>query len=158
MDAVTGNDVYVDILETNNITVEVVEQTISVEAGEVGPPGGGIGTMLMDYSIKGQLMTWDTGSADINVDFGNTVQAVMHTNTTLQPVTGWPGPGEEGKVTIYVQQAGGGPYRIDWPAGIHWVNGNTPDLSTFSDKWDVIILTTIDAGATVFGFHVGTTS
>lgn len=157
MEAVTGNDIHVDILEQNNISVEIVEQTIEVVAGEVGPPGGGIGTMLQDYSIKGQVQTWD-GSANVNVDFGNTVQATLTAATMFAPVTGWPGEGEEGKLTLYIQSDSGGPHTITWPAGIHWVNGNEPDMSQFTGKWDVIILTTIDAGNTVFGFHVGTTT
>lgn len=147
--------ISLNVIEGNDISVEHVDQPIEVTAGLVGPPGSGLGTMLQDYSIKGQLFTW-TGTGDINVDNGNTIQIELEADTVLNPITGWPGVGEEGKVTLYVKQ-GSGPFNITWPAGILWTNGFTPELVSQAGRWDVFVLTTIDAGATIFGFHVGTT-
>lgn len=151
----TVNDISVKFEESVFDITHTNDTGITVEVGESGPPGSGLGTMLQDYSIKGQFFTWN-GVGDISVDYGNTAQIVLEGPTIFKPVRGWPGVGEEGKLTLYIQQ-GGGAHDVTWPAGILWVNGNQPVLSIIPGAWDVIVLTTIDSGTTVFGFHVGVT-
>lgn len=138
------------------ILIEYTETPLNVTATEVGPPGNLLpGVMLHDYSIKGQTFTWD-GAQSVSLDNGNVIQATLTGNTSLFSITGWPGAGEEGKLTLYIQQ-GAGPFTLGWPAGINWVNNPNPELAAGVGKWDVFALTSIDAGATIFGFHVGRT-
>lgn len=149
------NDVFVTVQSGNDVDVTVgAGSEIVVEATRVGPPGNGIGMTLQDYGVKGQLPTWQ-GSVAVNLDLGNVVQPAMAGNVTAVAITGWPSAGIEGKLVLYIGQ-GATAYDITgWPAQVKWLGGQPPELTTANGYTDVIVLTSIDAGATIFGFHVG---
>lgn len=139
----------------NNITVILSEENISVEATAVGPAGGFLpGAMLVDYSILAQIADVGPGDFTPNLDNGNTFQLTLTGNTTIRPVQGWPGVGEEGKATFYIEQ-GDPASTLQWPAGVKWMNSASGEVVSVPGGWNVFMLTSVDAGATVFGFHVG---
>jgi hypothetical protein len=141
---------------TNDITVLLTEENITVTATAVGPAGGiSPGAVLHDYAILAQVATVQ-GGYTANVNDGNTFQLTLAGNTTLANITGWPGVGTEGKATFYIKQ-GASPYTFAWPSGIKWMNSASGEVINSSGSWSVFVLTSIDAGSTVFGFHIGST-
>jgi hypothetical protein len=150
------NDITVNVLDENTINIDVVEQVLSITSETVGPPGGNLpGQMLLDYSIKAQVAD-TTGDYTANLDNGNSFQLTLTGNTDIPSIIGWPGTGEEGKATFYIEQ-GVGPFTLKWPAQVKWVNSAQGVPSTTPGDWDVFVLTSLDAGSTIFGFHVGRT-
>ncbi len=151
------NDITVNIVDENTIAVSFVEQTLQVEAVSVGPPGGSApGQLLHDYGIKAQVGSVGSDGYVANLDNGNSFQLTLIGNTNIQNITGWPGAGEEGKATFYIQQ-GSGPYTLKWPPRINWVNSAEGEIGVTPGDWDVYVITSLDGGSTLFGFHVGRT-
>jgi hypothetical protein len=151
------NDITITILDENTINIDVVEQVLSITSESVGPPGGNIpGQMLQDYSIKAQVAEVGDEGYVANLDNGNSFQLTLVGNTNVQNITGWPGVGEEGKATFYIEQ-GSGPFTFKWPPRVKWVNAAQGVISPTPGDWDVFVLTSLDAGSTIFGFHVGRT-
>jgi hypothetical protein len=150
-----ANDVYVTVSSVSAIAVSVGQSNINVSAVRTGPPGNGLGMLLQDYAIQGQLPTWN-GAVLVNLDNGNVVQATLAGDVTGMTVTGWPGSGTEGKLVMYIPQ-GATPYDVlAWPLGVKWMGGISPQLTTLNGHVDVVVLTSVDAGTNIYGFHVGT--
>ena len=125
--------------------------------GLTGLPGTGLEALLDDYAIQGQLLTVN-GNIAVSLDNGNVAQLTLAGNVTSLALSGWPATGTEGKIVLYVPQ-GGVPYTItNWPAAVKWLGGLAPLLSTTAGAVDVIVLSSIDAGTTIIGAHVGTAS
>ena len=151
-----ANEISVYLID-ENIHVEIVEQSIQVEAVTAGPPGGNVpGQMLHDYGIKAQIGTVGSDGYVANLDNGNSFQLTLVGNTNIQNIVGWPGAGEEGKATFYIQQ-GSGPFTLKWPPRIEWVNSAEGEVTRTPNLWDVFVITSLDGGSTLFGFHVGRT-
>lgn len=68
--------------------------------------------------------------------------------TTLN-LTNWSATGRHGRMTIYINQ-GSTARTIAWPAAVTWVGGSAPDLTTVS-KTSIVVLTSLDAGTTIYG-------
>lgn len=134
------------------VTVNPVN-AVNVTAVRSGPAGNGTGMLLQDYAIQAQLPTWN-GAILINMDNGNVFQPVLAGNVTGITLSGWPTAGTEGKVVLYIPQ-GATPYTVGWPGSIKWLGGITPQLTDQNGHVDIVVLTSVDAGATIYGFHVG---
>jgi hypothetical protein len=149
------NDISVTVGADNAISVTVgTGQAVNVTATQVGPPGTGHGILLRDYGVAGQLPDWG-GIVSVNLDNGNVVQPTLTGNVTGITVTGWPPSGAEGKLVLYIGQ-GAVPYSVTgWPVAVKWLGGLEPVLGSIDGQVDVIVLTSIDAGATIYGFHIG---
>lgn len=150
-----ANDVYVSVASGNAISVTPgTSQAINVSAVRTGPPGTGFGTLLQDYGVVGQLPNW-SGPVTANLDNGNVVQPTLIGNVTQVTITGWPPAGVEGKLVLYIPQ-GSQNYVIEgWPESIKWLGGVPPVLTTQNGQVDVVVLTSIDGGTNIFGFHIG---
>lgn len=150
-----ANNVSITV-SNNETTVTVSTTEINITADPQGPPTSGSGLNLRDYSIQGQILSWTGGAESINVDNGNSFQATLTGNVTGLTVTGWPASGVEGKATLYLIQGAGGPHMMSgWPAGVKWAGGIPPTLSTVEGDTDIVVLTTIDSGTTIYAFHLG---
>ena len=149
-----ANDVFISAA-TNDISVTVGGvQEINVQATATGPAGNGLGMTLQDYGVKGQIQAWQ-GDLELTLDLGNVIQANLTGSVDSMTLTGWPNVGIEGKLVLYITQ-GIGPYNISgWPSQIKWLGGLPPLLVETQGQVDVVVLTSIDAGTTIFGFHVG---
>lgn len=140
-----------------NVTV-TSGSNVNVSMTAVGPQGTGLGLVLQDYAVKGQIAFW-AGSVTLNADLGNSIQATLIGDVSDITLTGWPPAGQEGKMVLYLVQGVGAPHVVeDWPESIKWIGGFAPTLSTIAENVDVIVLTTVDGGATVYGFFTGTAS
>jgi len=136
------------------INYSVVIGGATTQVGTQLPAGSqGTGIRLQDYSVQALVETW-SGSVVVDVDQGNTYQATLIGDVTDMSVTGWPPSGEEGKVTLYIKQGTGG-YSVAFPVAVKWVGGVVPTLSLTNGDVDVIVLTTVDGGTTIYGFYVG---
>lgn len=141
--------------DNNDITITTTAGTnpIEVTVTEVGPAGTGLGITLHDYAIKGQVVSW-TGAQTVNLDNGNSYLITLTGNVTLS-LSGWPATGDEGKVTLYLVQGSGAPHLVTWPVGVKWLDATAPVLSLTETHSDVVVFTSLDAGTTVHGFHIG---
>lgn len=153
-----SNDFYVTVTEENSISVVVGDgNTIAVTATSVGPAGTGYGMLLTDYAVQAQLPNW-SGAVSVNLDLGNVVQPTLQGDVTSVSITGWPSAGTEGKLVLYIPQ-GATPYTITgWPAGVKWLGAQPPQLTNTTGNVDIIVLTSIDGGTTILGFHIGVAS
>lgn len=159
VDVQVANDIYVDFVGDQHITLNIVEEVIEIGLEKVGPPGSGHGILLTDYSVRTVYNHWTGGIGLLNLDQGNSAYAALQSHVVLSEIVGWPGVGEEGKLTLYVRQDGveGNPYTITWPSNILWVNTEPPQVQIEPSAWDIFIFTSPNSGADVFGFHVGRT-
>ena len=125
--------------------------------GSDGLPGSGLEALLDDYSIQGQLLSL-TGNVSIDLDGGNVAQITMTGNITSLAVLNWAVAATEAKLVLYIPQ-GAVAYTISgWPAAVKWLGGAAPVLSAVDGEVDMVVLTSIDAGTTIIGAHVGVAS
>lgn len=69
-------------------------------------------------------------------------------------VVGWPRYGIEAKLIMEIINQGA--FSIDgWPSGTVWVGGLPPTITQGAGKRDIVVLTSPDGGATIFGSVVG---
>jgi hypothetical protein len=143
---------------TNDITVSLgAGNSIDVSVTTIGPPDGiAPQAVLKDYSIQAQVFELGDLNYTANLNSGNSFQITLTADSRIRSITGWPGAGLEGKTTLYIRQ-GAGPFTLGWPTSIKWVNGAVGELIDTPGSWSVFTLTSMDAGITVFGFHIGDT-
>lgn len=81
------------------------------------------------------------------------VHSITATGSFTIAISNWPTTGTYGEVLI--QLTNGGAYTITWPAAVVWLtdDGNAPTLQTTGT--DFIVLTSVDAGTTIYGFAAG---
>lgn len=118
-------------------------------AGNLVVDGGGIGltadTDLIQIAanrmlVNGQLRSKSfslTDGATIALDWdnGNRQYVTLAGNRTFT----FANPLEGSGYTIVLIQDGTGSRTITWPAGIRWVGGAVPTLTTTASSWDVIV-------------------
>jgi hypothetical protein len=137
--------------------VQVVEVYKVGVQGPKGDSGSGVNALLVDYEIQGQLPDW-TGSVSVSLENGNEVQPNLLGNVTALSILDWAPAGRVSKLTLYLQQ-GATAYSVSgWPAAIKWVGGSAPTLSNTTGEVDIIVLSSMDAGTTIIGAHVGVAS
>ncbi len=91
------------------------------------------------------------GTQDINIGFGRTVVATVDTSTTTLTFSNTKTTGNfDG---FYLILTNGGSQTVNWPAGVNWVGGVAPALTT--SGVDHLVFTTVDGGSSWNGFVVG---
>lgn len=109
---------------------------------------------LKDYAEKVNALGSITGSATVDVTLGNVVTATLTGSTTLSLSN--PSPTANAcSVTLILTQGGTGSYTITWPGAVKWAGGTAPTLTTTVGGVDIIMLVTVDAGTTWYGFTGG---
>jgi hypothetical protein len=69
-------------------------------------------------------------------------------------VTGWPASGILARLVLEIINTGA--FNItSWPVGTLWSGGVPPTLTPGANKKDIVVLTTFDGGATIYGSIVG---
>ncbi len=130
---------------------------VNIAMSQPGPAGSGINALLKNYRIAAQLPSL-SGAASIDMVNGNIIQPTLAGDVTSVAVTGWAPSGFESKLVFYVKQ-GATPYTINgWPAEVVWVGGVAPAYSAVQGEVDIIVLATVDGGATILGFYIGRAS
>ena len=114
----------------------------------------GLGIVLQNYAVKGQVLSWG-GAETFDLTQGNAAAITLTANVTSVAVSGWPTTGRDGRLFLYIEQ-GATPYTLaGWPAGIKWLGGLPPLLSTTDGDVDLICLSTLTAGSVIYGSHMG---
>ncbi|WP_315806972.1 MULTISPECIES: hypothetical protein [unclassified Bradyrhizobium] len=96
-----------------------------------------------------------TGAA-VEIDYagGTMQQLILAGDVPKLNVVNWPGPGKIGRLILNITNTGAFAVK-GWPAGTLWIGGMAPLLTEGAGKRDVVVLTTQDGGATVYGNIVG---
>lgn len=151
-----SNEIAVTVTPNSNVQATISQlNQIRVAMSQPGPPGSGVGALLKDYTILGQLPEW-AGDVTLDMQHGNVVQPTMTGNVTSLAILGWPDAGIEAKVALYIP-CGATPYTLaGWPAAVKWIGGVAPILSSTPGEVDIIVLASVDGGVTIFGFFLGT--
>lgn len=92
------------------------------------------------------------GATAIVFSDGGYVEGSLTGNATLT-FSGWPDAGISGRMTLEVRNTGA--FGITWPAGIFWVSGAAPTVTSGNGKKDIFVFTTADGGTTIYGHTVG---
>lgn len=108
-----------------------------------------------DYAENIAVDATATGAQILDYSDGNIIEWTLTGNITSIVINNFPAAGRHGKLTLYIKQ-GAGPFTIAWPAAVSWAAGGPPSLSPVSGDVDVIVLTTLNAGGKLYGFHSGT--
>ena len=108
---------------------------------------------IRDYALPVTADGTFTGTEDIDLENGNVHELTLSGNVTTLTISNWPATGNEGRLTLYIHQDSTA-RTIAWPAAVIWSGGSAPDLSTVDETY-VVVLTSIDAGTTIYGFLAG---
>lgn len=93
------------------------------------------------------------GATTVNWANGEVQKLSLTGNATLA-VSNWPASGNFAKLVLDISN--GGAFNITaWPSGTIWAGGTAPTITSGAGKRDVILLTTLDGGATILGSVVG---
>jgi len=113
--------------------------------GAVTAAGGGKETVA--------AQTASGANTTISLASGNVQQLTLGANTTIALVGAT--SAVACSLSLYIIQDGAGSRTIIWPASVKWPGGIAPTLSTAGGKIDLIVLETLDGGATWFGALAG---
>lgn len=107
---------------------------------------------FIDFSVAVNSVTASASPTDIDYTAGSYVELGLTTLTdrTLT-FSNLPASGTLATMRLRIAQDGTGSKTITWPAGIRWLSGVEPVLSTGANEVDVIDLWTSDAGTTWYG-------
>lgn len=158
--ALDGFLAFADKTKLDNLGTMSVENTASVPAmtyaGTQNYADNNLNRpFFKDYSETIATDATAIGAMIVDYSAGNIIDWKLTGNVTSVTFNSFPTTGRHGKLTFYIKQ-GSGPFTISWPGSISWQGGSAPDLSPADGDTDVIVLTTIDAGTKVYGFHSGT--
>lgn len=97
-----------------------------------------------------QTVTASTVTTEIDYSLGRHVVMALNADTALSVVE-WDETGEVNRLTLEIHSSG--TRAITWPGAVKWSGGTPPTLT--GNGIDIIILTTTNAGAEIFGFAAG---
>lgn len=86
---------------------------------------------------------------------GGDVYTVTLSSTITPSFTNPPPAGQAATVTIFISQPGSGTWGVNWPANIKWSSGLEHIMSPVTSTTDIVSFTTVDGGATYYGFIGG---
>jgi hypothetical protein len=105
-----------------------------------------------DYAEKRQTLTSSSGAVAWDLTAGNVAYLKLTESITALTVTGWAPNPDLGSATLIVQQNGTGGYTFSgWPAVVKWLGNVAPTITSTAWGADVVVLTSIDSGASVIG-------
>jgi hypothetical protein len=94
-----------------------------------------------------------TSTTAINLGNGGVINLTLSASIATMTITGAASSGTWSSATFIITQ--GAAYTVAWPAGVKWVAATAPTITTGTGKVDIIVLTTITAGSTWYGFVTG---
>lgn len=132
-----------------------------VDAGQL-PDGGilewdtSVEKFVLAAHLRSQNVTPSGGAISVDYKNGAWINVDLTENVSSFTATNWPETGTVGRLTVVINQNGGGNSFNAWPAGTIWPDGTAPTTSPDDGDKDVIVLTSIDGGSTIIGTLVGT--
>ncbi len=114
------------------------------------------GNTIKDHALKLETISDANWNGASSFDYADgTAKSATRTNACTPDITNWPAAGES-KVTFYLAQGAG---AVTWTTLVDkWEGGSVPTLGAIAGDVDLIVVTTIDGGTTIYGAHVGTFS
>ena len=95
-----------------------------------------------------------SGSLEINYSLGKHVHLTLTGDVTSFSVIGWPVANRIARLTLEILNSGDFGI-LAWPGQVLWQSGSTPEITRGAGARDRIILSTSDAGTTIYGDPVG---
>jgi hypothetical protein len=139
-------DLIIDQIYPAPLLVETPDDDIQIllSAAEQGPPG------------SQELKVHEVVSTDITeIDYAKGEWQVLSLQTDISQlnVVNWPPAGKAARLVLEINNTGG--FSIEaWPANTRWVDG-PPAITLGAGKDDLIVLSTGNGGAKIFGSVVG---
>lgn len=139
--APNGDNIQVDVLQSLPATVDLGEGAVDYS----GPssPGGSSAVSVTTVAAAGasQVLTFpDHGAAVYDLTGSAASCALTFTGGTAD---------EECSLTLYLRAGSG--HAWTWPTNVQWAGRSDPSLSATDDLYDIVVLTTTDACATING-------
>ena len=106
---------------------------------------------LKDYAETKTAPSISGGTLTLDLENGNVFEVSRNANITTLTISNWPAAGKAGSLTLIFKATGS--FTVSWPAAIKWAGGTAPPLT--DSGTDVVTLTTVDAGTTIYGFAAG---
>ncbi len=133
-------------VDLDRVTMDVQNQDLSVSMVDV--------TAEIESRFAVRQTIASGGPVTIDYERGTFQMLTLAADIGAMNVVNWPAPGKTGRLVLQITNAGNLAINA-WPAGTVWSAGNPPTITLGANKRDVVVLTTQDAGATIFGALVG---
>jgi len=172
------------LLETSSVLVPVGERKIYFKDGTTFRETGNVGIPDNAFLREGSVpaagnFTWsdlvlsrakfkDTaqvrttptssgGTLVLDMEKGNVFEVTLTEDITTLTLSNFPASGIFGAITFIAKQDATGTRVITWPAAVKWEQdtGLSPGQTATGNAVDIYLLTTTDAGTTVYGFILG---
>lgn len=101
-------------------------------------------------------VTQVVGAGAVTIDYskGTFQNLIVSGDITSVSIVNWPLSGKTGRLILQITNTGA--FAVSgWPAGTVWSDGIIPQITQGAGKRDIVVLTTADAGADIFGNIVG---
>jgi hypothetical protein len=143
--------IQVAVKSSAPVTLSLVSPSATValvsSPGPVGAPGPDPWLEpIQDISASGEVV--------IDYALGKHVRLTIAGDVTSFTVTGWPAVNRIARLTLEILNSGDFGI-LAWPNGAIWQSGSAPEITRGAGARDRIILSTSDAGATIYGDPVG---
>lgn len=151
IDSTLGGDLTKDGRPVDKANLQAALADAAAKSGGNTFTGEQTGIRLKAWEAVVQQSTW-SGALTLNLSAGNVVKATR--NATCTPAFAGFTDGVKGIFELHL--AAGTDAAVTWTAVDAWIGGSEPTLGAAGT--DVIMIWSLDGGATVFGAHVGTAS
>jgi len=106
--------------------------------------------MLKDVGETVKTIASSSSDPSLDIHDGNVFKITLDNSPTFT-ITNPTATGSSCSITLFLLQDGTGSRIVTWPNTVKWAGGTAPTLTTTASRYDIIVLTTIDAGTTWFG-------
>jgi hypothetical protein len=106
--------------------------------------------MLKDVGEVVKTIASSSSDPSLDIEDGNVFKITLDNSPTFT-ITNPTATGSSCSITLFLLQDGTGSRIVTWPNTVKWAGGTAPTLTTTASRYDIIVLTTIDAGTTWFG-------
>ena len=106
--------------------------------------------MLKDVGEVVKTIASSSSDPSLDIEDGNVFKITLDNSPTFT-ITNPTATGRSCSITLFLLQDGTGSRIVTWPGTVKWAGGTAPTLTTTASRYDIIVLTTIDAGTTWFG-------
>jgi hypothetical protein len=146
--------IEVAVRSTAPVTLSLVSQAAQIALISSPGPEGAPGPSGPDPWLEPIQDIEASGALAINYALGKHVRLTLAGDVTSFAVSGWPVTNRIARLTLEILNSGDFGI-LAWPNGTIWQSGSVPEVTRGDGARDRIILSTTDAGATIYGDPVG---
>ena len=103
--------------------------------------------LLKDVGEVVKTIASSSSDPSLDIHDGNVFKITLDNSPTFT-ITNATASGSSCTITLFLLQDGTGSRIVTWPSEVKWAGGTAPTLTTTANRYDIIVLTTIDAGGT----------